>query len=107
MKYDKGKLYYSGFESEVAAELLTEKFRLEAETIVLSQQGLLRYKSKAIFQLIDILGFPWTLLNVFRLLPRKITDDLYNIISRNRYGWFGKSDTCYLPSEEQKNKFFD
>jgi len=107
LKYDKGKLYYSGFGSTVAGELLPKSFRVEPQTIVLSEHGILIYKSKAIFNLIKYLGFPWTLLNVFQLLPLKIADGLYNIISRKRYGWFGKSDTCYLASEEQKNRFFD
>lgn len=107
LKYDKGKLYYSGFESEAAVELLPKRLLLEPQTIVVSQQGLLLNKSKAIFHIIKQLGFPWTLLNVFRILPLKINDGLYNFVSRNRYAWFGKSDTCFLPTEEQKTKFID
>jgi len=107
LKYDKGKLYYSGFEGEAAAELLPKRLLLEPQSIVVSQQGLLYYRSKAIFYIIKQLGFPWTLLNLFRIFPRYINDGLYNLVSRNRYVWFGKSDTCYLPTEEQKSKFID
>lgn len=42
-------------------------------------------KSKAIFSIINNLKFPYRLVNVFSILPLKITDWIYQIISKNRY----------------------
>jgi predicted DCC family thiol-disulfide oxidoreductase YuxK len=33
-----------------------------------------------------------------RLLPRPLRDRLYDIVARNRYAWFGRTDTCLVPA---------
>ena len=42
-------------------------------------------------------GGVWRLMPVLYAIPRSLRDWLYNRIARNRYRWFGKRDTCYLP----------
>jgi predicted DCC family thiol-disulfide oxidoreductase YuxK len=34
-------------------------------------------------------------------------DWLYNRIARNRYQWFGKRATCFLPSPDLAARFLD
>ena len=52
-------------------------------------------------------GEPWKLLRVFVLIPRSIRDAAYRLIARNRYRWFGKSETCWLPTPELRARFLD
>jgi predicted DCC family thiol-disulfide oxidoreductase YuxK len=50
---------------------------------------------------------PWTLLGVARIIPRPIRDALYRFVARNRYRWFGKRDTCMVPTAELRARFID
>jgi predicted DCC family thiol-disulfide oxidoreductase YuxK len=51
-------------------------------------------------------GF-WRLMPILYAIPRPIRDWAYNRIARNRYRWFGKRDTCYLPTPELAARFLD
>lgn len=37
------------------------------------------------------------LLKALRVIPRAWRDSIYLLIARNRYRWFGRRKTCYLP----------
>jgi predicted DCC family thiol-disulfide oxidoreductase YuxK len=51
-------------------------------------------------------GF-WRLMPILYAIPRIWRDWIYNRIARNRYRWFGKRDTCYLPTPELSARFLD
>lgn len=38
-------------------------------------------------------------------IPKFIRNTVYKYISRNRYNWFGKKESCWLPTPELKQKF--
>ena len=44
-----------------------------------------------------IIGGIWRVAALARVLPKSWRDWLYRVLARNRYKWFGKRDTCYLP----------
>ncbi len=44
---------------------------------------------------------------IFIIFPKFIRDFVYDIVSKNRYKWFGKQNECWLPDEGLKNKFLD
>ncbi len=46
------------------------------------------------------LGWPWRALAALRLVPRPLRDAGYRLVARNRYRWFGKRDSCWLPAPE-------
>jgi predicted DCC family thiol-disulfide oxidoreductase YuxK len=48
-------------------------------------------------------GFP--LLYAFIILPRFIRDWIYDYIAKNRYKWFGKKESCMIPTPELQKKF--
>jgi predicted DCC family thiol-disulfide oxidoreductase YuxK len=107
LKNDQGRFYYSGFESHVAKDVLAEALRSNPQTIIVLSGGELLFKSKAIFYIVKHLGFPWVLLRVFQLIPNFINNAIYDMVSRNRLAWFGRSNTCYLPTADQKDRFID
>jgi predicted DCC family thiol-disulfide oxidoreductase YuxK len=72
---------------------------LEGEHIYTHSTGALR--------LFRHLGGVWKLLYGFIIVPRFIRDGLYNFIARNRYRWFGKSASCYLPNAALQDRFLD
>jgi predicted DCC family thiol-disulfide oxidoreductase YuxK len=44
---------------------------------------------------------------LLQLLPKFLRDAAYNIVARNRYRIFGRSDVCQLPSEQDRHRFLD
>ena len=63
--------------------------------------------SDAIVQVLRGLGGPWRLVAAVRVLPRAWRDAAYRALARNRYRWFGRHDTCFLPAPEQAWRFLD
>lgn len=64
-------------------------------------------KSAAALRVARHLRGAWKIFYLFIILPRPIRDKMYEIIARNRYTWFGKQETCMLPSPELKSRFLE
>ena len=62
-------------------------------------------KSDAILKVATYLSGIWPLFRLFSLIPRPIRDPAYHLIARNRYTWFGKRNTCMIPSKELLVRF--
>jgi len=72
---------------------------LEGEKLYTHSSGALR--------MLKHLGGGWQLLYAFIIVPKFIRDGVYNWIARNRYKWFGKQESCWLPKPEWKARFLD
>jgi predicted DCC family thiol-disulfide oxidoreductase YuxK len=51
--------------------------------------------------------FPWFLAGGFLVIPRPLRDWCYGLISRNRYRWFGRRETCRLPTQAERDRFLE
>ena len=80
---------------------------VDPTTILLEEEGTVFERSTAALRIIAALGGIWRLAGLLRLVPRFIRDAVYDWVARNRYGWFGKRDTCRLPSPEERAVFLD
>jgi predicted DCC family thiol-disulfide oxidoreductase YuxK len=67
----------------------------------------LHIKSRAALGVTARLGTPWRWLRAGRVLPQALSDWLYDLVARNRYQWFGRTDTCLLPSPDVRQRFLD
>jgi predicted DCC family thiol-disulfide oxidoreductase YuxK len=72
--------------------------------IVLDQQNSFRYFD-AILKIGKELGGIYKLIAVFRIVPRSWRYSFYLWIARNRFQWFGKRNSCFLPIEKEKDRF--
>ena len=54
-------------------------------------------QSDAAIQVMTASGGIWRLASVARWIPRRLRDGFYGMIARNRYRWFGRRNSCYLP----------
>jgi predicted DCC family thiol-disulfide oxidoreductase YuxK len=77
----------------------------EYDTYVLLEHQQARVKSDAALRIFGLVGFPWSMICVGRVLPRGIRDSLYDWVARNRIRWFGRRETCYAPTESDKGRF--
>lgn len=75
------------------------------DSIILVRGEKLFYKSRAALEITKKLRIPWPLLYVFIVVPAVIRDPIYDWIAKNRYKWYGKKETCRLPSPEEKSRF--
>lgn len=50
---------------------------------------------------------PVKFLYVFRFIPAFVRDLVYQLIAKNRYKWFGRKDTCMVPSKLLVNRFLN
>ena len=64
-------------------------------------------QSDASLEVYRRLGGLWWLLSLARFVPRFVRNPAYRVLARNRYRWFGKHDTCRLPTAEEKARFLD
>lgn len=64
-------------------------------------------KSSAALMAARALGAPWSWMAVFKVLPQALRDRVYDFIARHRYRWFGKYDTCLIPTADQRARFID
>jgi predicted DCC family thiol-disulfide oxidoreductase YuxK len=78
------------------------------DSVVLLDNGSLFLQTDAVIQSMKYLQNPYKSLGfILRLIPKKIRNFFYNLIGKNRYRWFGKTDTCMMPSPEIKASFID
>jgi predicted DCC family thiol-disulfide oxidoreductase YuxK len=75
------------------------------DSLVLIQGDRIFYKSDAALKIAQKLGRGWQIFYIGIILPIDLRDKIYDWIGSNRYIWFGKKETCRLPSPEEKKKF--
>jgi len=62
------------------------------------------FKSDAAIAVLSQLpGFGWV--RGLRWIPRRLRDAAYDIVARNRYRWFGRSETCLVPTADLARHF--
>lgn len=76
-------------------------------SFLLLEQGQAWTDSDAIVRVLQGLGGSWRLAAALRLVPRRWRDAGYRALARNRYRWFGRSETCRRPPPEQQWRFLD
>jgi predicted DCC family thiol-disulfide oxidoreductase YuxK len=79
----------------------------EMNSIVLIENDKLYKRSTAILRITRHLGGAYFLLYGLMIVPRFLRDAIYNFIGRNRYKWFGKKDSCMIPTDDVKKKFME
>lgn len=100
---------FAALQSDEGKELL-KKYDLDAaaiDSIVLIQDDKAFIKSAAALRIAKNISGLWPGLYAFKVLPKFITDFVYDFVARNRYDWFGKKDNCMVPTSELKSKFLD
>lgn len=103
----KNVFYFASLQSDIGQKIL-DNFRLKtnaADTIVYIRNGIVFTKSDAALQIAGRMKFPFPVLCLGFIVPRFLRNIIYDYIAKNRYKWFGKSENCVVPTEEQKKKF--
>lgn len=65
------------------------------------------YKSHAALKVAKNLGGLYAYAIIFKCIPNLLRDYLYDFVARNRYKWYGKKESCMIPTSEIKAKFLE
>lgn len=85
----------SRFGRALAARLGIDAEAPETNAVVLGGRAFC--KSDAAIEVLRRLpGWGWV--SVLRLVPRALRDRAYDLVARNRYAWFGRTERCLVPT---------
>ena len=75
------------------------------DTLVLVEQGKVYLGSTAAIRVARLLGGGWPLFYGLIIIPKGIRDRIYQWISEHRYRWFGRRDSCRMPTASESTHF--
>ncbi len=109
IKRDRQGLYrFASLQSDFGQDVMARhgKVALDLDSVaLLTADGQLYTHSTAALRITEGLGGVYRLAAGLRAFPRPLRDWVYNWIARNRYRWFGKAESCYLPRPEWRDRF--
>lgn len=101
------KFRFASLQSEFAQKELP-KHNVNPEiinTVILLQEGKIYTRSTAALKIARKLDGFWKIFYVLMIFPRFIRDRGYHFIAKNRYKWFGKKESCMIPTPDLKKRF--
>lgn len=104
----KNRFHFAPLQSEPGAAIIKLYNLPEAflSSVILIENGKAYVKSTAALRIARRLNGGWPLFfYAFIILPPFCRDWVYNIIARNRYKWWGKKESCMVPTPEVRKKF--
>ena len=103
----KAQIQFAPLQSE-KGRLFARQFGFTGEdmkTFIFIEDGKVYTKSTAALRVCRYLGALWPLLYGFIIVPKFIRNAVYDLVAKNRYKWFGKKDTCMIPTPEVRARF--
>ena len=103
----KDQFRFAALQSDIGKTYIS-KFNIDAtktDSILLIDRDKIYIKSTAALYISKSLSGGYPLLFGFMIIPNLIRNWVYDIVARNRYKWFGKKETCMIPTPELKDKF--
>ena len=108
----KGIFKFAALQSEVGQELL-KKFGLKTsdsesrtfDSIIAIEGDKVYQKSDAALEIARRMDGVWKFFYVFKIIPAFLRNPVYDLVARNRYRIFGRTDACRIPTPELKARF--
>jgi len=109
IKHDKKRQFrFTSLQSDLGKQLLKERNinPVKIDSIILIEPNIAYYhKSTAALEIAKGLNGAYPLMSIFLIIPISLRDWVYDYIAKNRYKWFGKNESCLLPSKEEEELF--
>lgn len=103
-----GYFQFASLQGEVGTKLLQQyDLQLDLNSFFLIEDGRFYSKSSAALRVCKHLDGAWKIFSIFLVVPSPIRDFFYKLIAKNRYKWFGKQESCMIPTPEIRNRFLD
>ena len=109
IKHDKKDIFrFVSLQSDLGKEIVKHigLHSKHIDSVILYEPGISYfYKSAAAIEIAKDLGGFFHLGTIFKIIPNGLRNLLYDYIAKNRYSWYGKKDSCLIPTDEIKSKF--
>ncbi|HRM13522.1 MAG TPA: DCC1-like thiol-disulfide oxidoreductase family protein [Flavobacterium sp.] len=80
----------------------------KTDSIILYQPGFAYYcKAEAVLEIVKDLGGLFFFSTLFSIFPTSLNNHIYDYIAKNRFKWYGKKETCLIPTKELQAKFLE
>jgi predicted DCC family thiol-disulfide oxidoreductase YuxK len=97
---------FAPLQGETARQLLTPADVENLSTMILWIKGRSYRKSAAAVRILWRLSPGWQILGTLLwLIPLPLRNLGYSLVARNRYRFFGKKESCRLPTPEERLRF--
>lgn len=105
----KGYFLFAPLQSEAGRRLLSKNKLPEnyLNSIVLFENGRTYFGSSSVLRTCRKLKGLWPLMFAFIVVPAPIRDFFYDWVASKRYQWFGRKESCLIPSSDLKSRFID
>ena len=106
-----GRYRFAALQSEAGQALLLAHgmaptiLAADPDSVLLLSGGQLYSHSTAVLRIARGLGGVWRLAALGGVLPRAWRDGIYRFIARHRYRWFGRQESCPIPTPALKARF--
>ena len=106
LKFDKKKKYKFSFLQEEKGLKFINEFNIgHIDTIILIKKNLILTKSDAALEVMSSMNPIFFFMRIFLLVPRFIRDYVYDLVGKNRYKIFGKTEKCRVPNKVELDRF--
>jgi len=104
-----GRFLFASLQGRAGKEFLSRFGMLDAprKSILLIQKDIVYSQSSAALRIARGLPGAWKLLYGFMIIPAPIRNGVYHYIAENRYKWFGRRESCWLPTDALRSRFLD
>ncbi|MCF6352301.1 MAG: DCC1-like thiol-disulfide oxidoreductase family protein [Cyclobacteriaceae bacterium] len=104
LKLDKKQEFdFARLSSNFGVNLLL-KHQIFEDSIILWDKDKVITKSAAVLEIVKILGFPYSILLGFYILPKFIRDWIYDYIASHRKTWFGQTKHCLINRQKYPHR---
>ena len=110
IEHDKNNQFlFASLQSEFGQKFLKENNlnSTQFDSVIFIEDGNFYTKSSAALRISKYLDGLISWLNIFMIIPKPLRDLVYSFIAKNRYRWFGKQESCWLPTPALKTKFLE
>ena len=109
MKQDRRQtIQFASLQGKSAAEKLNlSSSKIDFDTVIYYKDQQTFERSNAILELLNDLGGFWRLFYTFKVIPVFVRDFIYNWVAKNRFRFFGRRETCRMPTPNEKARLLD
>ncbi|MFJ5762247.1 thiol-disulfide oxidoreductase DCC family protein [Neobacillus sp. NPDC093182] len=104
----KGYFKFASLQSNTGQRLIKQYgVSRHIDSLIVIEKQKVYIKSSAALRICRKLDGFWKYLTILRVLPPFFRNFLYDMVAKNRYHWFGKRDSCMLPTAEIRKRFLE
>ena len=109
IRHDKQGLFrFASLQSEAGRhvqEVYRKQYGQVPDSLILQAGDKLYSRSDAALHTAILINRWKWLSKMCLVIPRFLRDGVYNLVAKNRYKWFGKKESCMIPTPELQSRF--